>query len=63
MSKIITINEQKVEFYNNSWIIWKSHSADFKYGSYYLLKSDGNVDFIIETCDNVRVISNINERK
>lgn len=63
MTNIYTINTQKVEFYHNNWIIWKSHSADFKYGSYYLLKDNGTIDFIIETCDNVQVISNINRKE
>ena len=62
MAIIHTINSQKVEFYNNNWIIWKSHSADFKYGSYYLLKDDGTIDFVIETGDNVQVFTNIDER-
>lgn len=60
---IYTICSQKIEFYKGNWIIWKSHSADFKYGSYYLLKNDGTIDLVIETNDNVTVINNIQQKE
>lgn len=59
MPNIKQINNNKLEFYHGNWIIWKSHSADFKYGSYYLLKNDGTIDYVIENEDNIRVIDNI----
>lgn len=49
----------KIEFTGNTWIIWKAHDKNFKYGSYYVLKSDGNIDLVIEKPGDVRVINDI----
>lgn len=59
MTKIHKIENGILEFYNNSWIIWKNHNKDYTQGSYYRLNNDGTVDMVIEKFDNVQIIQNI----
>lgn len=61
MKDIKKINNIELEFYNNSWIIWKSHNKDYTLGSYYRLNSNKTIDLIIETEYNIQVIKNITE--
>lgn len=56
---MIKLDNNYLEFYNNQWILWKNHNKDFTKGSYYALNDDGTIDFIMESCDNVKVIQDI----
>lgn len=49
----------KIEYVGKQWVIWKSHDKDFRYGSYYLLKTDGTIDLIIERPGDVSIAENI----
>lgn len=49
-------NNVKIEFVDDSWIIWKSHNKDYTFGTYYKLCQNGELFLVIESPNDVKCV-------